>query len=235
MASRDSLEMRKTAATNVVQVSRDDTPVAIRIRKIGTESATSVTVTTATNIVLVGSTTTDTVTFATYTTVGAVVDQINSTGRWEAVVLDALRANVTTASNFVTGAITSGNDMNGVVVWDVLTDTSVTDYMDVALSLHRDFDYPTRGHRVTLREIQYNVDVSAAEANSVRVYIRNGKTETQVYGVRSVDATATTISWASGIAGITGPDNADIIVRVRDTTSITDAAANYVQAAGLLE
>ena len=235
MASRDSLEMRRLAATNVIQVSRDDTPVAIRIRKIGSESATSVTVTTATNIVLVGSTTTDTVTFATYTTVGAVADQINSTGRWECVVLDALRANVTTASNFVTGAITAGNDMNGVVVWDVLTDTSIPDYIDVCLSLHRDFDYPKQGHRITLREIQYNVDISAAEANSVRVYIRKGKTETQVYGIKSVDVTATTISWASGIGGITAPDDADIIVRVRDTTSITDNSSNYVQAAGLLE
>jgi len=235
MASRDSLEMRRLAAVKTVQVSRDDTPVAIRIRKIGSESATSVTVTTATNIVLVGSTTTDTVTFATYTTVGAVADAINATGRWECVVLDALRADLTTNSNFVTGAITAGNDLNGVVVWDVKVDTSIPDYMTATLSLHRNFDYPNRGHVITLQEIQYNVDVSAAEANAVRVYIRKGSTETQVYGIKSVDATVTTISWASGLGGITSPDNGDIIVRVLDTTSITDNSANYVQATGILE
>lgn len=238
MASRDSLEMRKLAAVQAVQVSRDDTPVAIRIRaKAAAGAVTSVTTTTATNIVFISAGGgTDTYTFATYTTVGALADAINADGMFEAVVLDALRADLTTSSNFVTGAITAGADANGVVVWDVLADTSACDYMTSTLSFNRNFDTVSKGHRVTLKEIQYNVNVSAAEANAVRVYIRNaGKTETQVYGIASVDATLTTLSWASGNGGITAPEGADVIVRVLDTTSITDAAANYVQAQGILE
>ena len=126
MSSYDSLQTRKLAAVGTVVNTLDDGAVALRLRKVGSETATSVTVTTATNIVLVGSTTTDTFTFATYATVGALADAINASGRWEAVVLDALRSDATTASNFVTGAITAGNDINGVVVWDVKADTSVS-------------------------------------------------------------------------------------------------------------
>lgn len=235
MASRDSLEMRRLAATGAVQVSRDDTPVVIRLRKVGTESATSVTVTTATNIVLVGSTTTDTYVFATYTTVGLLADKINSDGRWEAVVLDALRADLTTSSNFITGAITSGTDGNGVVVWDVTADTSVNKSMTATLSLHRNFDFPKRGHVIDLQEIVYLLDVNGASANSVRVYQRVGAVETQLAGYVSVDATKTTINWAAGVGVITGADNADLIIRVQDSTSVTDGSGNFVQATGVLK
>lgn len=236
MASKDSLEMRKLAAVNTVQVSRDDTPVVIRLRALGAAGAvTSVTTTAATNIVAItAGGGTDTYAFATYTTVGALADAINADGIFEAVVLDALRADAT-ASKFVDGAITAGTDGNGVIVWDVLADTSATDTMTATLSLGRNFDSNKKGHRVTLKEIEYNVNVSAAEANAVRVYVRNGKTETQVWGIKSVDATVTTIDWANGEGGITAPEAADIIVRVLDTTSISDTADNYVQAVGVLE
>ena len=235
MSSYDSLQTRKLAAVGTVVNTLDDGAVALRLRKVGSETATSVTVTTATNIVLVGSTTTDTFTFATYATVGALADAINASGRWEAVVLDALRSDATTASNFVTGAITAGNDINGVVVWDVKADTSVCKYITSTLSLKRNFDAPKRGHRVSLTEVKYNVNVSAAEANAVRVYIRNGATETQVYGLASVDVTTTTLNWANGVGSITGPEMADIVVRVQDATSVTDAAGNFVAAVGILE
>ena len=237
MASKDSLEVRKLASKLTVQVSRDDTPVAIRIRaKLAAGAVTSVTTTTATNIVFISADGgTDTYTFATYTTVGAVADAINSDGMFEAIVLDALRSDAS-ASKFIDGAITAGNDDNGVIVWDVKADTSATDYMTATLSLGRNFDSNKKGHQVTLKEIQYNVNISAAEANAVRAYVRNlSNVETQVYGVASVDATLTTLSWASGNGGITASEGADIIVRVFDTTSITDAAGNYVQASGILE
>lgn len=235
MSSLEALRTRRYAAVGTVQTSRDDTPVAIRLRKVGSETATSVTVTTATNIVLVGSTTTDTFTFATYTTVGSLADAINATGRWEAVILDALRSDATTASNFVTGVVAAGADLNGVTVWDVTADTSVNKFMTATLSFKRNFDGPRRGHRVSLQEIKYYCDVNAAYANGVRVYIRNGATETQVYGIASVDATATTVNWASGQGTITAPEMADIVVRVIDGTSLTDTSSNFVSAAGILE
>lgn len=236
MASLDSLNVRALSAKGAVQTSRDDTPIAIRMRYIGTGTVTSVTVTTATNIVMITSDGgTDTYTFATYTTVGALVDAINTDGIFEAVVLDALRADLTTSSNFVTGAITAGTDVNGVIVWDVLADTSVCKSITSTLSLKRNFNSITAGHRVILQSITYNVDVNAAAANSVRVYFRVGTIETQQVGRVSVDATATTITWASGVGKITAPEGADVIVRVQDATSVTDAAANFVEATGIYE
>lgn len=237
MASKDSLEMRELAQKLAVQVSRDDTPVAIRLRKRTAGAVTSVTVTTATNIVMITADGgTDTYAFATYTTVGALADAIAADGIFEVVVLDALRADATDGSQFVTGAITAGNDENGVVVWDVKVDTSVTDYMSAALSLHRNFDVNGAGHRVIAKELQYNVNISSAEANAARVYLRTkNNVETQIYGIASVDATLTTISWASGNGGITAPEDATLIFRIFDTTSITDAAGNYVQISGIIQ
>lgn len=239
MASTDSLKVRALNAAGAIQVSRDDTPVAIRLQYVGTGSVTSVTVTTATNIVAITSDGgTDTYTFATYTTVGALADAINSDGIFSAIVLDALRADATTGSQFVTGAITAGNDDNGVVIWDVLADTSVLKAMTATLSLRRNCNVPTtlaKMHRVHLQEIVYYTDVNAGSANAVRVYYRTGSVEKQVFGRLSVDATATTLSWASGQGKLTAPAGADIIVRVQDATSLTDSTSNLVQATGIYE
>lgn len=235
MSSLDSLRSRFYGGKGVVRVVVDDTPIAIRLRYIGTGTVTSVTTTTATNIVMITSDGgTDTYAFATYATVGALADAINGDGIFEAVVIDALRADAS-ASVFVTGAITAGADENGVRVWDVLADTSATDYMTVTLSPKSpNFDAP-KGHRVSLQEIVYNVDVSAAAANGVRVYKRRGTVETQIARRASVDATATTITFASGTGKITGNPDDEFIVRVIDATSITDAAANFIQVTGFYE
>lgn len=238
--SSSFFETRALAAKGAVTVSRDDTPIAVRLRYIGNGSVTSVTTTTATNLVTVsvesGATVTKTYTFATYTTVGTLVAAINTDGIFQAVALDSLLADLTTSSNFVTGAITAGTDDNGVVVWDVLADTSVCKSITATLSLHRNWDQIGQGHRVHVQEIVYNVDVNGALANSVRVYQRTPSgVEKQLIGYVSVDVTKTTINWAGGTGKITGADNSDLIIRVQDATSVTDAAGNFVSATGILE
>lgn len=235
MGSLDSALTRKTLGKDIVRSVVDDTPIVLRLRYIGSGTVTSVTTTTATNIVNITSDGgTDTYAFATYTTVGALADAINADGIFEAKVCDALRADAT-ASKFVDGAITAGTDANGVVVWDVLADTSATDYMTATLSpTGPDFDAP-KGHRVTLKEIVYNVNVNGALANGVQVWRRRGATETQLVRRASVDVTETTIDWANGEGGITGNPDDELIVRVTDSTSITDAAGNFVEASGFLE
>lgn len=230
--------VRALAAKGAVQVSRDDTPILIRLRYRGTGTVTSVTVTTATNIVLITSDGgTDTYAFATYTTIAKLCAAINSDGIFQAVPLDCLTTDLLSASNIVENtAITAGTDGNGVVVWDLHADTSVNKSITTTLSFHRDFDVNGKGHRVHVQEIVYNVNVNAAEANAVRIYQRTpGGTETQIWGILSVDATATTVNWASGQGKITGCDNGDLIIRVQDSTSVTDASANLVQATGILE
>lgn len=243
MASLDGVQTRYFLRTGTVQQVSADTPVAIRLRYIGTGLVTSVTVTTATNIVTVSTEGTKTYTFATYTTVGTLVGAINADGIFQAKVLDALNADVTTGSNFVTGAITAGTDANGVVSWDVKVDTSVNLAVTATLTGNRDWDTnwfnaeKVGQHRAVLQSIFYLADVNAASANSVRVYRRRGtpgRTETQILGIASVDNTATTVSFASGVGFISGYDGDELVVRVQDATSISDTGL-VLEAIGYIE
>lgn len=234
MASLDSLRVREKLQSGVVLQTGTDTPVAIRLRYIGTGTVTSVTVTTATNIVTVTSDGgTDTYAFATYTTIGAVVDAINAAGIFEAKILDALRSRAS-ASTLVDGAITAGTDENGVVSWDVLSDTSAALEIGVTLSAHRNWDAP-KGHRVHLQQIVYSVNMGTAAADSFQVYKRKGTVETKIYGALSVDTTETTITFASGYGKISVGEDEEIFVRVKDAATLADAAGNFVRVVGIIE
>lgn len=233
MSSLDGLQVRNILSVGTVIQAGTDEPVAFRIRKIGSESATSVTITTGTNIVLVGSATTDTLTFAAYTTYGAVVDAINATGRWEAKMLDALRSKAS-ASTIVDGAITAGTDANGLVIYDAKQDTSASLQIAVCLTPKRDFDAP-KGHRVSLQEVVYAVNMGTAAVDSVQIWIRRGTTETKVFSALSVDTTATTINFASGEGSIGGRNEDEIIVLVKDAATLADATSNFVRVVGRIE
>jgi len=244
MSSTDALQARALAAKGAVQTSYDDAPVMIRLRYIGTGSVTSVVVTTATNLVM---TTTDggvdTYAFATYSTVGALVDKINTDGIFEAKTLDALRSDSVAGSQIVENTtIVAGTDTNGVVSYDLHTDTSVLKATTATLSLSRNWNYPPKiklQHRVHLTEIDYNENVGGTIANGVVVYFRlnsgQGMTETLQFSRAAANTTATTINFQAGMGKLTAPEGADIIVRVLSTGTQTDATGNYVQAVGIYE
>lgn len=235
MSSLNSVLTRQALASGVTLQVGTDTPVAIRLRKKSAGTVTSVTVTTATNIVMITSDGgTDTYTFATYTTVGALADKINDDGIFEAKVLDCLRSQSTTGSQFVTGAITSGTDENGVVIWDVLNDTSVTLELGVTLSPARNFN-AVKGHRVHLQQVVYSVNMGTAAADSFQIYKRKGTTETKVFGQLSVDTTETTLNLASGYGKISAGPDEEIFVRVKDAATLADAAGNFVRVIGIIE
>ncbi len=229
MSSLDSLLTRKALAVGTVVQLGTDAPVALRLRYVGSGTVTSVTVTTATNIVMVTSDGgTDTYAFATYTTLGALADAINSDSIFEAKVIDDLRSSAS-ASQYVTGAITAGTDANGVRVWDVLVDTSAALRIPAALS-QRDFDAPKR--KVALQEIVYSVNMGTAAADSVQVWLRRGTIETKIMGLLSVDTTETTIKFANGEGAITTRDGDEIVVLVKDAATLADAAGNFVRVVG---
>ena len=241
MASLESLNIRKALARGVIQKVGSDTPVAIRIRHIGTSAVTSVTVTTATNIVLIDAAGTTTSTFATDTTLAKVVARINAADNWEAKLLDGLSSQLST-STLLDGAITSGFDANGNVIWDVKQDTSTALELGTCLSPFRDFDSPMGKSRVHLKEIKYSVNMGTAAADSVQIYKRklgnsvlSVGTESLVAGYLSVDTTETTLSWASGEGFLTAGENEEIFVRVKDAATLADAAGNYVQIVGVIE
>ncbi len=240
MASLDSLQSRYYNIKGTVLQGGTNDPVAIRLRYVGSGTVTSVTVTTATNIVMITSDGgTDTYAFATYTTVGALVDAINADAIFEAKVLDSLRS-YATASKFVDGAITSGSFLNGAgtstTVWDVLVDTSAALYIGFRLTYDRGFEKPhKRNHRVHLQQIKYSVDMGTAAADSVQVWEIDGTNESQLLGYLSVDTTETTLTWVSGRGKITAGDGNDLFVMVKDAATLADAAGNYVEVSGLIE
>lgn len=240
MASLNSLQARVAAAQGVVGRVVDDTPVAIRIKHVDTCAVTSVIVITGTNIILIDADGTTTSTFATDTTVGMVRDRINASTNWEAKVLDALRADAS-ASMFVNGTITISADG----YYDVLYDTSAIKAYTYRLTYDRevggDKGKLTSSHRVHLKKITYFADVNAAAVNGVRIYKcksdGKGTTETQIWQATSVDITETTALdlTAAADAKITAPEGYDLVVRVRDATSLADHASGNLQVVGILE
>jgi hypothetical protein len=240
MASRDSLEMKKLAAVGKVVNRGDDQSVAIRIRYIGTAGTPSIVMTTATKVALTDATATVDYTFAGgagfYGNMGLLVDGINASGLWEAKLLDALRADVTTSSNFKSNTtITPGTDENGVVVWDLITDNNVTLSATACLSPFANFDAP-KGHQVQVTGLSFNQDVGTAATSSYSLYRRyKNNTEVLLYTtVGLTDATNTDIEWAAGNGFISGGEDYDMIFRVLGD-SITDQVANYVRIVGTIE
>lgn len=224
MASLDSLQVRAALARGIVGQVFDDMSVAIRLKYIGTGTVTSVTVTQATNIVMITSDGgTDTYTFATYATIGALVAAINRDGIFTARVLDALNS-AATDDAFIAGAITISNGY-----YDVLSDTSAAGALFLAycVTYTREVGVNTKlasGHRVHLQSIQYNITFGGGvDAKGIKVYERDLQSGAEVllFAALPVDATLTTITWASGQGKITGGENKELIVQAMDATSVT--------------
>ena len=230
MGSLDSAQVRALLAEPMVESVVDDGPVSIRMKYIGSGTVTSVTVTTATNLVNVTSDGgTDTYAFATYTTVGTLLDAVNGDGIFECRILDSLRTDGVNASELVDGAKT----ITASGYYDLTVDTSIEKALTYRVAFDRDVraQRASGAHRVKLQEIIYYADVNAALANGVQVWKwdKDAKTETQLLRRASVDATATTINFASGEGSMTAGWGNELIVRVQDTTSLTDSAQNFLQ------
>lgn len=244
MASQDSLEVRSLLKRGHIGQIVTDTPLAIRIKFTGGGSATSVTNTAATSLVLIGTdaagtSETVTCTYATDTNVGLVVDRINRSKNWEARVLDCRRSLATTGSELGvdTGAL-STTTYEGETYYDIHADTDVTKEFAYRLTYDRHVgaNKPKRkNHRVILQEFVYYATLGNASADDVQVWEIDGTTETQLYQALSVSASATTINWASGRGYITANDGNDILVRLVDSATLADSTANYLTVTGYLE
>lgn len=234
MSSLDSLLSRYYAAEPTVGRVVDDTPVVIRIKDVagGTSTPTVVFTDTFSDLTITdsdGTVSTWDLSAAAYNTMGELVDAINGTVGFEAKLLDALRSD---ASNdvFVTASVTSSVS-EGETVFDCCADTSAVKALTYRATIDRGVvsNKPKGSHRVKLGKIIYNANVSAAENNAVRVYKWDAvnKTETLVWSLKSVDVTETTITFANLL---TAGEGNDYIIRVMDTTSLTDSAGvNFMQ------
>lgn len=236
MASMEGLKTRALLASGVATYTATDKAVAIRMRYIGTGSVTSVATINATSVTTITSDGgTDAFAFATYTTIGAVVDAINAAGIFEAKAVDVLRS-AASAGALLAETITSPtSDEFGNNVFDVKVDTSLSFNIASCLSASRGFDGLTAGHRVHLQAIAYVANMGTAANDQLKVYARNctTKAERLIYSGLSVDTTATAVTFASGLGKISSKDNEELIVSITDAASLADGA--YMQLIGIVE
>lgn len=242
MSSLNAVQYRSFAKKFIIGQTNVDQDIALRMKYIGTGTVTSVTVTTATDITMVTSDGgTDAYTWASYATLGALVDKINADGIFQAKILDGLRSETTAGSRFITGAITSASD--GVeTVWDMLWDTN-TAGLRLAYRLTYDRTFGTSakladGHRVTLQEIVTSLTLGGgADANAMKIYecapAHRGSTETLLLQRTPTSGSVVTLNFASGQGGITAADGNDLVVIVSDGTSF--AATDYITVSGIRE
>jgi len=235
MASLKSTLERAALAKSVVGAVVADTPVAIRIKYIGSGSVTSVTVDTDQDITLVsvesGTTVTEEYLLATYTTMGALAERINNSQYWDAEVVDALRADSTASSPFVDNASLT---LTADGYYDALVDTNVTLTLTYRCAYDRGVNEsevkPKGAHRVHLQDIVYYADVTGGAANEFRIYEYNPTTlaETQVYQATLVDGVETRVNFANGEGEITSDWNNDLIVRIVENAALADTCYMYV-------
>lgn len=233
MGSLDSILTRQGLAQNVVATVLDDEPVALRLKYVGTGTVTTVVLTTATDLELITSDATEEFLFSTYTNMGLLADAVNASAYWECKLLDALRTDETENSDFVEDLTL---DANSEGYYDCLVDTDVAqnagnDFIFTyrcAYDRNPDNEKPAGSHRVRLSEVNYNVNVNGVEAGGFQIWEWNSgkKTETLVYSTVSVDATEEIVNFASGNKTLDASIGGELIVRVKDTTSITDNDAN---------
>ena len=209
MSSVEFLQFNKlNARTNVAQVGTNG-PSAIRLRWLGDGAVTSVTVSVATNIVLIGvdggTSYTQTYAFAagaTLNTAAKLVAAINAANctetaavaggiLWEAKVLDSLYAD-STINAYVTG-VQAAVVVDGETFYDVKTDTDGTGALHFVyrISGDRKFDGIKGAHRVGLKLAEYYATVTGA-ADSFQVWKSKKGIETQLLGALSVNNTLTT-------------------------------------------
>ena len=232
MASYDSILTRKALGKGIVRQVTNDLAVGLRLRYIGTGTVTSVTPTQATNVVLITSDGgTDTYLFSSYSTLGALSDAINADGIFESIVMDALRSE-NPDDFFVSGAVSSTVDPDGISVWDLVIDTSEATTFSCLLSPTKPrWDQPA-GHRISLQSILYFVDNTAA-IDGLTVWQRNGTVESELFHMLNVDATETEVDFANGQGEVTADWDTELIVQFDGT--VVNHASGSIRLTGTFE
>jgi hypothetical protein len=245
MASLESLQTRAYAARSMSGRTVDDKSIAFEIVHTSSDVITSVTVVSATGITLIDAAgTSGSLAFNTYTTLGLLVDKINTLANWKARILDGLRATSTASSVLIPDSAVTATTINGESVYQVFIDQSVNDSVFYRVALDRgvlndDFgrlknQVIPRGHRVKITGITYRENISAATLNGIRIYEFDSKnlTETQIYSAKSVDDTQTTIDFT--LNPITAAEGNELIVMINDS-AISDAITNFLEVNYIVE
>jgi hypothetical protein len=231
MASLDGVLTRQALAQTTGISVGSDTPVALRIRNTAGLAVTSIDVDNGSELITLtdssGAPTVD----MNGKTIGQVADAINALANWECLVLDCLRSD-SCDDKLVDETISTPTVVNGVSVFDTHIDTSVTKSLTVRCTFNRvpNQEIDVTDRRVRINEIAYNATLgSGGQSAGLLVYEVKGSTETLVVSKTSVSASTTQLYILNGATWLDGAFGADLVVRLVDATSITDAAANFVQ------
>jgi len=234
MSSLDSALLKQAMKRGKIRVSGQDAAVGLRLRYIGSGTVTTVATTQATSVVLTTSDGgVDTYLFSGYSTMGALSDAINADGIFECKVMDALRSENPDDWFATSAGWSATTDLNGNVVYDLLSDNSAALTHACVFSPQESFDDPT-GHRVHLQQVDYLVNNTAAY-NTLKIYERNIKTgaETLIYYATNTDNSATSLTFASGNAQITSKWDHELVV-IFDGT-VVDSSTGYIICMGEYE
>ena len=237
MGSLDSVLTKQALARGESRQVVDDTPIAIRLQYKGSGSVTSIEVVTATDVELITSDGgTDTYTFASYTTLGALVDAINADGIFNAKILDSVRSKASDDTLLARAASDTVVSEDGESYYDIVLDVDGADYYGCRLTYDRGFKKPHKAtHRVHIEEIKYDLQLQAGVAGGVKIYEIDGTTETERFAELSVHNAATTINFAGGEGKITAGEGNDFVVIINAETALTDDAGNFLRATGIIE
>lgn len=220
-----------------------DQSVALSVRYIGSQASATVTVVAATGITLkhgaaaaeAADTTVDTngvVEFATYTTLGAVVDAINLSSNWRAEIIDGLRADTVSSSELKARSEYTLSPARSEVL-GLLWDTSV----------HLSLDYAISARRLNVQKSQKGRQSVFEQARAL-VNVGSGTLTLNIYDVTTDRATTTLLATFAGtddtelsalIAGGEGQLRSqvghDLLVRYVMSVDLPDTGA-YLNVAG---
>jgi len=223
-----------------------DQPQALSVQYRGSQASATVTVVSATGITfehgaaaaeVVDSTVgaSGVVAFATYTTLGAVVDAINLSPNWKAEIIDGLRSDLTTGSTLLARAEYTLSPTR-VEVLPLLWDTSA----------HLSLSYAISRRRLNRAKSQKGYQAVFQQARAL-VNVGSGTLTLTVYDVSRDRATATALATFAGtdntelsalIAGGNGVLRSsvgnDLLVRYTMSVDLPDTGA-YLNVAGYVE
>ena len=226
MSSTDALNTRKLLERGVIGQVGDDLGVLFSLKYIGTGTVTSVIVTTATDITMITSDGgTDSYTWAAYTTIGALVDKINSDGIFQAKILDALSTTATGSGLAIAGTLA----LSTIGEYNVMSDTSGANFLAYRLAFDRTQGNSPKfamSHRVHIQEIVTDLTLGGgADSNSFKIYEVSpsfvGRVEKLIYQKTPTTGSVSTTNWASGNGKITAAQGNDLVIVITDATSIT--------------
>lgn len=247
MASLDSLKTNIAKAKNTVREVGTDMPVVLRLAINAKDlGVTSVTVDNSANTLVIVDNATSGTPAGTHTislvglTVGTLktaIEAIRSAAgakAYNVLALDALLSDAV-EDKLVNGAVSS-TVVDGVTVWDLKAITDTTKTLTVRLkagSYVPGVEVPGTEllHRVRINEINYYATLGAAgrtAASGLKVYEVKDAVETLVLNKTSVSATEVAIYLTNLKTIVDSSFGKELVVRLGDSSTLTDADGNHL-------